>query len=392
MPRHPTGSMRERRPGTWELRVTSGFREDGTPRKVSRTFHGTEAEARVALDALVAEVGARPNLRAGVTLSRVWAEYARRRGPQLAPKTMRSYGWLMGSLWLPALGGMDVSAIAREDVQRVMSATTRENAAHGRRCLSSVLSWAVRAGLADANPLPSWELELPAPAEPEVGEDEDPFAAIEAARDVWPARVVMEAFPLMRGLPLEPCWLACVGGGLRVEEALALRRMDVRRVGVGGRMVTQLAVHRARPDYGGIKPTKTRGSVRIVAVAEPFGARLWELAEPMADTHGLLCPMSASNQNKRWRGYFEPLSDGPTARHRPKSPDAVFQGRLASLPYLPMSRMRATHATLMQEAGVLDSVNAAVHGHSEAVAYTNYKRPDTTDAAERVGSMLRLVC
>ena len=55
-----------------------------------------------------------------------------------------------------------------------------------------------------------------------------------------------------------------------------------------------------------------------------------------------------------------------------------------------MSRMRATHATLMQEAGVLDSVNAAAHGHSEAVAYAHYKRPDTA-AAGQVGAMLRLV-
>ena len=50
--------------------------------------------------------------------------------------------------------------------------------------------------------------------------------------------------------------------------------------------------------------------------------------------------------------------------------------------------MRATHETYMQQAGVLDSVNAAAHGHSEKVSYTNYQRPDTVDAALRAGSFL----
>ena len=46
---------------------------------------------------------------------------------------------------------------------------------------------------------------------------------------------------------------------------------------------------------------------------------------------------------------------------------------------------------LMQQAGVLDSINAAYHGHSEVVSYAHYQRPDTVDAAARVGEMLRLV-
>ena len=41
------------------------------------------------------------------------------------------------------------------------------------------------------------------------------------------------ALPLMRGLRLEPTWLAMVGGELRLEEAMALRRVDVRRVEIG---------------------------------------------------------------------------------------------------------------------------------------------------------------
>ena len=101
--------------------------------------------------------------------------------------------------------------------------------------------------------------------------------------------------------------------------------------------------------------------------------------------------MSAQNQNKRWRGYFETPTVGPTAKHRPKGEGFAFTGRLSSLPYLPMSRMRATHATLMQEAGVPSDLNAYAHGHSDVVGWSNYRRPDTTEATERVGAMLSLV-
>jgi hypothetical protein len=61
------------------------------------------------------------------------------------------------------------------------------------------------------------------------------------------------------------------------------------------------------------------------------------------------------------------------------------------LPYLPLSRMRNTHATLMQQAGVLDSINAAMHGHTERVAMRHYLRPDTTEATVEVSRKLRLV-
>ena len=390
MPRSKVGSWREVRPGVWQVRVSSGYRADGAQRTVSRTVHGTEDDARREAARIADELGRSPAMQRGVTLADVWWRYLERRAPQLARKTAKGYEWLMGKEWLPRLGGTDVSAISHADVQAALLSMGHDRAVRSRRVLSAVLSWAVSAGLVDGNAaMGSFEF----PRAPERGQDgglfdADPFAAIEGTRDVWSARTVLEALPRMRGLPLEPCWLACVGAGLRVEEALALRRMDVRRIEVGGRMVTQLAVHAARTDMDERKATKTGQSVRIVAVAEPLGARLWELACELPDRADLLCPMSAGNQNKRWRGYFDSPS---TSKHCPKAEDAMYRGRLYGLPYLPMGRMRATHATLMQEAGVLDSVNAAVHGHSERVSYEHYQRADLTDAAAQVGSYLSLV-
>ena len=390
MARSDLGSWREVRPGVWQVRVMSGYRDDGRQRVRSVTVEGTESDARRAARDLAAEMGRKPGLARGVTLSEVWSEYLRDRGARLAKKTVRGYKWYMEHVWLPELGERDVTLITHSDVQRVLLMHGRDKADRSRRILSSVLTWAVAEGAADENVVRRGGFELPGDTgsgyEDESVWDDDPFAAIEGTRDVWDARTVMAAIPLMRGLPLEPAWLAALGAGLRVEEALAIRRMDVRRIEVGGRMVTQIAVHHARTDLEERKRPKTKRSTRIVAVMEPFGERLWELASALDKPTDLVCPVSAANQNHRWREYF---MDQPTSKHCPKT--GVYRGRLRSLPYIPLSRMRATHSTLMQEAGVLDSVNAAAHGHSEQVAYSNYQRADTVAATIKTEGYLRLV-
>lgn len=397
------GSIREVRPGVWKVCVSKGYRADGRQRTVYATVHGTEDDARAKVRELSERIGRNPSYACGVTLADVWRDYKVSKGQRLAKKTLAGYTWYVEHVWLPRLGDVDVTRITRPDVQRVLlQLESHDMADRCRRILSAVLSWAVSVQILDENVVRRGGFELPGDVgsayEDEDVWDDDPFAAIDAGRDVWDAVTVMEAFPLMRGLPLESAWLAMVGAGLRVEEALALRKMDVRRVLIGGKEVTQLAVHHARTDMDERKRTKTKRSVRIVAVAEPFGMRLWQLADELPKRDDLLCQVSAANQNKRWRGYFAAPLDAESAdpderrraRHVPGD-QWTHKGRLHGLPYLPLARMRATHATLMQEAGVLDSINAAVHGHSEQVAYTNYKRADLTAAAEQTGQYLRLV-
>lgn len=382
--RSKLGSKRRLSDGRWEVRVSRGYRVDGRQRTI-REVVASEDEADRRIIEIAADMGVHPEKAAGLTLSAVWALYKKDKGKRLANKTMADYSRYMDNLWLERFGSSDISDIHTHDIQRaLLSCSTRHTSIHAKRAMSSVLTFAQSEGLLSEHPMHGCTFELPGDTGSEWDDEDvwndDPFATIEKTSDVWGVAQVLECYERIQGLPLEPVWLACVGGGLRVEEAFALRGMDVRRIEVAGRELTQVAVHHARTDLDERKRTKTRKSVRIATIAEPFGSRYWELAQNVAKDE-LVCKCDPANQNKRWRGYFEPLpKDHERAKHMPKKEGFVHRHALAGLRYIPLARMRATHATLMQEAGVLDSINAAAHGHSQRVSREHYVRGREVDA------------
>ncbi|MBP3884696.1 MAG: hypothetical protein J6D54_07155 [Olsenella sp.] len=381
--RRKIGTFEHLSDGRVRVTVVHGTRLDGRLRRLSGIAESEEDAERVALE-LAAQLGRRPDLGRGLTLRRWWDAYSVGKGNRIVRGTYKRYKGDMERVWLPEMGNTDISLISRVEVQRILlSLPTRPAAQHAKSTLSAVLTQAVREGYLAENPIRNGGFELPG----DVGTrdfgdedyDDDPFAAIEGRSDVWDARTVMRAMPLLEDTPLETCWLCMVGAGLRREEALALRWKDVRRIEVAGHEVTQIAVHHARTEEDGLKRTKTRRSIRIVAMVEPFGSRLWSLC---GEANALVCDVPMSNIRRNWMKLFQHV----TSKHAPKS--GVLKGRLADLPYIPLSRMRATHETFMQQAGVLDSINAATHGHSERISYSNYQRPDTAAAALQAGNFL----
>lgn len=386
----PFGHKSRTPSGTWRAEVEAGARADGSRRRFVRTFP-TEAAADAWLASLALELGQRPNMGRGLTLAAWWELYRATRGARLARSTMGRYTSTMRATWLPALGSRDISGIRRDDVQAViMDSPTPTAARERRRVLSAILGAAVAAGVLDANPLRGAALEYPgdvgAADVSGVDYSADPFAAIEGAADVWTPAQVLDAMPRVAGSPLEPAWLVMVGAGLRLEEALALTWRDVRRVDVGGRMVVQVAVWRARTRADGLKRTKGTRSVRIMAVSEPFASRLWSMR---GDAGAFVCPIYAGNVGRTWRRMWAaPSGSKHTPGPCPLAGRMLMPDGSPAVPYLPISRMRATHETMAQAAGVLDSVNAATHGHSRAVSYRHYMRPAGDGVAAAVGALL----
>lgn len=383
--RSKLGSFKQLKDGRIRVRVSHGYALDGSKRTATGYADNMADAERVAMQ-LSAELGRRPDLGRGLTLKKWWDAYTATKGQRITRATYSRYEIEMRRTWLPVMAKTDISHIERQDVQAVLlSLPTKSSAQHALRALSAVLTQAVRDGYLSSNPLRNGSFELPGDvgAADDSGLDFslDPFGAIEGAQTVWDARTVLRAMPLMRGVPLETCWLVMVGAGLRREEALALTWRDIRRVEIDGCEVTQIAVYKALTTLDGLKRTKTRQSMRIVAVVEPFGSRLWELR---GNPDEAVVGISVHNIQHRWKTMFDPV----TSKHAKK--EGRWKGRLCGLPYVPLNRMRATHETYMQQAGVLDSVNAAAHGHSERVSYSNYQRPDNMDAAMQAGSFLVL--
>ncbi|MBQ9005017.1 MAG: hypothetical protein IJ092_01450, partial [Atopobiaceae bacterium] len=284
----------------------------------------------------------------------------------------------------PVLGERDIVSIDRQDAQPVvLAAGTPAEARQTKRSWSAVMGQAVIDGLIPSNPLLG-RYEYPVEPDAAIDYEEDPFAAIEGSRRVWDARTALRAMPILMGTAIETAWLACIGAGLRNQEAFALRWKDVRRIEVGGREVTQVAVHHAVTLADGRKRTKTPRSVRRASVAEPFGSRLWALR---GDPEEPICRLTLANIRRQWKTMWEPCLS-KHARKADRIKGIMVDGVEPPIPYLPLARMRATHETLMQEAGVLDSVNAATHGHSQKVSYRHYLSPEATDAAARLGEML----
>ena len=375
--------------GRIKVTVCHGLRSDGKKRRLY-AYAKDDAEAdKIALE-LASRLGMQLELGNGITLERWWQAYKATRGQRIARVTLERYATEMVNTWLPALGHRDITLITHADIQSVViRADTRSMAKERIKALSAVLTHAVRDGKLSRNPCRDAPFELPDDVGNKVDVDldaaDDPFAAIEREQDVWDVGTVLLAMGRLRGLPLETCWLCMVGAGLRREEALALRWKDVRRIKVAGREVTQIAVHAANTAKDGRLTTKNK-KLRIVAMVEPFGSRLWELAGSSDEP---VCDVSPKNCSRRWANMWRPVN--LESKHMPKDPAThVSRGVMLEEPQVPfihLKQMRHTHETMMQAAGVSDSLNAAAHGHSERVAYSNYLMPSTVEAAERTGRL-----
>ena len=66
------GSIRERRPGVWEVCVSSGYREDKRKRTEYRTVYGTQRDAEDERARLALEMGLRASLGMRSTIADYW--------------------------------------------------------------------------------------------------------------------------------------------------------------------------------------------------------------------------------------------------------------------------------------------------------------------------------
>jgi integrase len=243
-------TMRERRPGVWEIRLFTGRDATGRPTQVSKTFHGNKREARQ----FVAQLEGVPVSRAGgrtvadvldawlETNTGVWAEASRRDYASRAT-------YIAEDLGAHAIAGLSVADIERWHA-RMRRAGVGDGSIRSRHAaLRAALGQAVRWGWLQTNVAAAAKLRTAKRAPRDAMTVDEVRAVIEAAAEIEPAAE----------LALR---LAAVAGARRSEIA-ALRWDDFDVATVRLRIDSSVTVSR----------TEVRGEAQLIDAPTKTGDR-----------------------------------------------------------------------------------------------------------------------
>ena len=243
------GSLRERSPGKWELRVHAG-----RGRYVTRTIKGTVREAQRALAKLVVEVDERKTTpargRTVATLANAWWES---RSPRWSPATVVNTRHWLDRIFLPAMGTMPLGKVRTEDIDRfytdrrrqgVSEATVRRN----HSMVRSMFNQGVRWGWIGVNP--SANTHRPPIADKQV-HPPDPAIVAQLLRHV-----------ASRDEPMATFLMLAADTGARLGQLCGLQWDDL-DVGTG-----TIRIVRTLVATGDIRPlSRTKGRARTVPLA-----------------------------------------------------------------------------------------------------------------------------
>ena len=251
-------SIREKRPGYWEVRVFVGYDDDeGKPVQVSKAIRGGKRDA----ERLAAQLSSRPAPRSGkLTVAELLDEYLEHKGPSWSLSSRRDYASRAERIKAEQIGAKPVSRLSVAEVDRWHLRMYKAGIGEAQirnlhTLLRATFSQAVRWELLPTNPVASAKLHR---------RKKTPRGVMSVVDDVALALTVAEQVHPFAPLALR---LAAVSGARRSE--LAGLRWD--RV-VDGRLVIDQAITIDRthpvgdPDRLQVSPTKT-GECRGLACA-----------------------------------------------------------------------------------------------------------------------------
>ena len=193
------GTMNERRPGVWTLRVFIGRDACGRPVQVSRTCRGSKREAETALAKYVAELSeGKPALEGmGATVGQLldeWVQVGKQRG--WTPYTEHRYRSYLDRRIRPALGSVKLSRFGPEHCDRFYAALLAEELSpttvrHVHAILASACELAVDWGWLARNPAKRAHPPSRARAETRVPTVEEITRIVDAAQQLDPVKAVL---------------------------------------------------------------------------------------------------------------------------------------------------------------------------------------------------------
>jgi len=296
--RYGAGSLRQRGPGAWELRVSAG-RNASTGRYQQRTntFRGTEKQARKALAAFVAKVESGSDRGSDATVADLMAAWLEFAADKVSLNTLQGYRSKARHRIVPDLGTVELRKLSGADLERWYRRLLREEGlapSHVRQIhaiVRNALAQAVRWGWLSVNPAgaarsPSVPKRDICP--PEVGEV---LAAIEAASPEFGVFVRLSAASgSRRGEVTALRWSDVdLDAGELVFEHSAFKHPDTgeiclkdtkghanRRIALDGVTVDALGRHRLRVEETARECGTKPSAAAFVFSPEPDGSRPWD--------------------------------------------------------------------------------------------------------------------
>jgi integrase len=363
------GSLRQRRPGSWELRVHAGRdNTTGRPRYVSRTVHGNRDDAERELGFLVAQVKDSPTSSTFGTVGELcdkWWNYTSR---HLAPAVAAEYRRLLDKRIIPVLGSLKLDDLRTKHLDAWYSDLLDNGGVTGHglsvnsvRRIHSVIHRALEQGIAwgwiannpatRASPPPARRSRLHLPSPHEINAIIDASTAVNVALPIF-------------------FRLAAVTGARRGELcALRWRHIDTLR----GTLHIAGAIAEAAT---GIveRATKTHAERRLT------------LDPDTLDQLEALRPVAAGPADDRFVFSHDP--DGQTP-WRPNYVTLAF-GRLAC--ELAIHDLRHFAATNMLRNGIDVRTTAGRLGHARASTtldiYAHYTQPADQHASDTLAGVL----
>jgi integrase len=359
-----TGSLKEVRPGVWDIRVNAGKKEDGKRHVPSKRIYGTFSEASKALIKFQREANeGTVVVNTKQTVAEFIKEWADSREGITEQTRFNQQKSLENHLYGTALGRMVLTKVERTHVQLWIKYLYDEKDLKGmvgklRQLLSQGLDVAVLDRKITSNPVAGTKLRKLIEEEAEGGE--------ETAEDgkniqVLSREEITKVLNAAKATRHHALWTVFFGTGLRPQELLPLRWSDlagetlqIRRVvaRVGGKEVIQVRA-------------KTKKSIRDIALPTECVEALkahkaqQDLDKAKCDTWEDNDFIFAGREGKKMT--FKTLQVGW---------ENVLKA--AEVKHRVLYSTRHTHITLLIEAGVPDAVIAERCGNSATIVQTYY--------------------
>ena len=377
--RSKLGSKREVRPGVWQVRVSNGYRLDGTQRVATSTIKGNEVEADAEIVRLAMEMGKCLTTGDAMTLDAYfWGYFSPQRHATTTKANANTYDSHYRAHIAPHFGHWDLADIGNVEIQHWINGLPPQSAPNYVRSLRAILNQAH---------FDHMKADMP------MGEEyryKMPRGRRNTPLPVWGAYEVGRCLTLLKGDQLYALWILMVGGGLSRSEALAVDWEDIEWSACTGidkaeHWTAVVTIKHAYTSNDGMKDPKNDRRYRRVPIRPPFSDALHTCVGT-----GAIC-QSRKHTSDGWKLSGKRL----TPDYVPKRWKVLFDdGKpLHDLPFVQIGRMRATYSTLMQQAGVDRTIINAMQGRTDnsPVLYTNYLNPGIDTYIMSADAMSRVV-